>query len=144
MRVSDILRHKGTSVTTIKPSATVEDVIRVLGEHRIGAVVVADGTTAVAGIVSERDIVGHLAAVGRDGLDHAVTSVMTTDVQTCEPADTVEQIMAVMTAGRFRHLPVVVDGALTGIVSIGDAVERRVSGLEAERAQLTDYIQTGR
>lgn len=144
MRVSDILRHKGAAVTTITPSATIEEAIRLLGEHRIGAVVVADGAVVVAGILSERDIVGHLAAEGRDGLDHSVSSVMTSDVQTCQPDDTVEQIMAVMTAGRFRHLPVVVDGALTGIVSIGDAVERRVSGLETERAQLTDYIQTGR
>jgi len=88
--------------------------------------------------------VAHLAAVGRTGLDSTVATVMTRDVRTCTPGDALEDVMAIMTAGRFRHLPVVADGELAGIVSIGDAVERRVSELETESARMHDYIQTGR
>ena len=144
MQVSDILRHKGTTVSTVPPTASIEDAVRLLGTQRIGALVVSEDGRSVDGILSERDIVAHMAAVGRSGLDSTVATVMTRNVQTCEPQDPVEDIMSTMTEGRFRHLPVLVDGALGGIVSIGDAVERRVRELETERALLTDYIQTGR
>jgi len=144
MQVSDILRHKGTTVSTVPPTASIEDAVRLLGTQRIGALVVSEDGRSVDGILSERDIVAHMAAVGRSGLDSTVATVMTRNVQTCEPQDPVEDIMSTMTEGRFRHLPVLVDGALGGIVSIGDAVERRVRELETERAQLHDYIQTGR
>lgn len=144
MQVSDILRHKGSNVTTVTPTATVEEAARLLGAHRIGALVVSDDGRTVDGVISERDIVSHLAAVGRDGLDSTVATLMTRDVHTCAPSDGLETIMATMTSSRVRHLPVLVDGALGGIVSIGDAVERRVSELEAESAQMLDYLQTGR
>jgi len=144
MQVSDILRHKGTAVLTVHPETSVEDAVQMLGNNRVGALVISEDGTSIDGILSERDVVAHLAAVGRSGLDSTVATVMTRQVQTCVPGDTVEQIMSVMTEGRFRHLPVVIDGGLAGIVSIGDAVERRVNELETERAQLHDYIQTGR
>lgn len=144
MQVSDILRHKGDAVVTVGPDASLEDALRLLGRHRIGALVVTDDRGSVIGILSERDVVAHLAVIGRAGLDSVVRTVMTGSVHTCVPSDTVEQVLAVMTAGRFRHLPVVVDGRLIGIVSIGDAVARRVGELETERAQLTEYLQTGR
>lgn len=144
MQVSDILRHKGTDVTTVRPETTIEHAVGVLGTRRIGALVVSDDGRTVDGVVSERDVVAHLAAVGRTGLDSTVATVMTRDVRTCTPGDALEDVMAIMTAGRFRHLPVVADGELAGIVSIGDAVERRVSELETESARMHDYIQTGR
>jgi len=144
MQVSDILRHKGAAVFTVHPETTVEDAVQMLGANRIGALVVSEDERSVAGIVSERDVVAHLAAVGRGGLDSTVATLMTREVRTCTPQDSLEDVMAVMTNGRFRHLPVLVDGALVGIVSIGDAVERRVSELETESARMHDYIQTGR
>jgi CBS domain-containing protein len=144
MQVSDILRHKGTEVATVTPDATVEEAARILGNRRIGALVVSEDGRGVDGILSERDIVAHLASVGRTGLDSTVATLMTRHVYTCAPQDTIEDVMSVMTQSRIRHLPVIVDGALGGIVSIGDAVERRVNELETERAQLTDYLQTGR
>lgn len=144
MRVSDILRHKGTEVATVLTSSSIDEAIRMLAAHHIGALVVSDDSSSVKGVLSERDIVAHLAAVGSGGLETAVSDVMTSEVQTCCPTDSVESVMARMTEFRFRHLPVVVDGELRGIVSIGDAVERRMSALETERAQLHDYIQTGR
>ena len=144
MRVTDILRHKGGAVATVAPFATIEEAARVLGERRIGALVVSDDGETVAGILSERDVVAHLAAVGREGLDSTVAAVMTQNVQTCGPQDSIEQLMRTMTSGRFRHLPVVIDGKLSGIVSIGDLVARRLDELETETGRLHDYIQTGR
>lgn len=144
MRVADILRHKGSTVTTVASSATLEEVVAILGRERIGALVVTDDGTSVMGIVSERDVVGHLAAAGRDGLDAAVDTIMTREVCTCAPEDAIEDLMTTMTNGRFRHVPVVVDGALGGIVSIGDLVARRLDELETESALRHDYIQTGR
>lgn len=144
MQVSDILRHKGTTVTTVPPSATVEEAVQLLGTHRIGALVVSHDGAAIDGILSERDVVAHLAAVGRTGLDSTVATVMTREVRTCGPTEALEDIMSTMTQSRLRHLPVLIDGSLAGIVSIGDAVERRVSELETESARMHDYIQTGR
>ncbi|MFN8051997.1 MAG: CBS domain-containing protein [Acidimicrobiales bacterium] len=148
--MADILRHKGSgssggnAVATVSPSATLEAATRLLGERRIGALVVSEDGVSVAGILSERDVVAHLAAVGRVGLDSTVATVMTREVRTCEPSESLEQLMKTMTDGRFRHVPVVVDGRLTGIVSIGDLVARRLDQLETESARLHDYIQTGR
>ncbi len=144
MRVTDVLRHKGGAVATVAPFATVEEAARLLGERRIGALVVSEDGETVAGILSERDVVAHLAAVGREGLDSTVAAVMTQHVATCSPQDSIEQLMRQMTAGRFRHVPVVVDGRLAGIVSIGDLVARRLDQLETEAGRLHDYIQTGR
>ncbi|HEY4375898.1 MAG TPA: CBS domain-containing protein, partial [Acidimicrobiales bacterium] len=115
-----------------------------LTTHRIGALVVTTDGRSIAGILSERDIVRHLAERGGDGLADAVAAAMTSTVRTCGPADTVEDLMEVMTEHRIRHLPVIIDGDLAGIISIGDVVKHRVEALEEERRHLTDYIQTGR
>ncbi|MBX7070474.1 MAG: CBS domain-containing protein [Microthrixaceae bacterium] len=144
MQVSDILRHKGAAVTTVSPGATLEDAARLLDEHRIGALVVSVDGRTVDGILSERDIVTHIAAVGGAALLSSVADVMTREVHPCAPGDALEQVMSVMTESRVRHLPVMVDGTLSGIVSIGDAVARRLNELETESAQMLDYIQTGR
>jgi CBS domain-containing protein len=140
MIVQDILAGKGASVVTITPDATIADLIAVLAEHRIGAIVVsADGDT-IAGIVSERDIARGLHAHGSDLLSLPVDAVMTTEVRTCGPQDDISEIASIMTHGRFRHLPVVVDGSLVGIVSIGDVVKKRIDQLETETDQLRDYL----
>jgi CBS domain-containing protein len=140
MRIADVLARKGDAVVTIAPDRTVRELLALLAEHGIGAVVVSSDGTTVAGIVSERDVVRGLHASGDAVLDGPVDAIMTAEVQTCTPDDTVEGLMETMTARRFRHVPVVVDGALVGIMSIGDVVKRRLEHLQAERDQLTAYI----
>jgi len=145
MRVTDLIRRKGgAGVTTISPDASLTEAAHELTTHRIGALVVTVDGESIAGILSERDIVRHLAERGGDGLGDQVSAVMTIAVRTCSPTDTVEELMGVMTEHRIRHLPVLIDGQLSGIVSIGDVVKHRVEALEEERRHLTDYIQTGR
>ena len=144
LMVSDILRHKGFSVVTVEPSLIVLDLIALLAKHRIGAAVVSSDGVHVDGIVSERDIVRALAAQGADALGMTVDDVCTREVETADPSDPLDRIMAVMTERRFRHLPVVVDGRLHGLVSIGDVVKARVGELEMEQTALTTYITTGR
>jgi CBS domain-containing protein len=144
MRVTDLIRRKGGGITTISPDASLTEAAHELTTHRIGALVVTTDGRSIAGILSERDIVRHMAERGGDGLGDPVTAAMTSAVRTCAPTDTVEELMEVMTEHRIRHLPVVTDGALAGIVSIGDVVKHRVEALEEERQQLTEYIQTGR
>lgn len=140
MIVADILATKGSGVVTIAPSATATELIAALAEHRIGALVVsADGTT-VAGIVSERDVARGLHVHGTGLLSMPVSELMTTDVNTCEPRDDISTVAGIMTQRRFRHLPVVVDGSLVGIVSIGDVVKKRIDQLETETDQLRDYL----
>ncbi len=141
MRISDILRAKGGDVATIAPEASVRRLLALLAERNIGAVVVsADGST-IEGIVSERDIVRRLNERGADLLDTPVSAIMTTSVRTCEPGDAVEGLRGTMTEHRIRHLPVVRDGRLVGIVSIGDVVKSAIAELETEREQLVDYIK---
>jgi CBS domain-containing protein len=140
MRVNEVLRRKGGEVITIAPDRTVRDLLNLLAEHGIGALVVSADGSAVDGIVSERDVVRRLHSDGVAVLDAAVATIMTTDVHACDPADTVDELMAVMTEQRIRHLPVIVDGRLTGIVSIGDVVKHRMAEVQAERDQLTAYI----
>ncbi|MCB2174642.1 MAG: CBS domain-containing protein [Actinomycetales bacterium] len=142
MRIADVLARKGDTVVTIAPDRTVRELLALLAEHGIGAVVVSGDGATVAGIVSERDVVRRLHAAGDSVLDGAVSAIMTTEVHTCTPDDTVEGLMETMTARRFRHVPVVVDGALVGIMSIGDVVKRRLEYLQAERDQLTAYISS--
>lgn len=142
--VSDILRHKGTAVVTVEPSVTVERLVRLLADERIGAAVVSSDGARVEGIVSERDVVLALAAHGADVLTRSVGDICTRDVELADPGDPLDRLMSVMTERRFRHLPVVVDGRLRGIVSIGDVVKARVGELEMERGALTTYITTGR
>lgn len=139
MRIADVLRSKGSAVATVAPTATVTELIGELAAHNVGALPVIDGGRLV-GIVSERDVVRRLHAGGPGLLEARVADIMTTEVTTCTPADDVTDLAAVMTSRRFRHLPVVVDDELAGIVSIGDLVKARIDLLESERAQLQSYI----
>ena len=139
MRIADVLRNKGNAVATVEPGATVSQLISELASHNVGALPVVDGGRIV-GIVSERDVVRRLHAGGPALLEARVADIMTTEVTTCSPSDDVTDLAAVMTSRRFRHLPVVVEGELAGIVSIGDLVKARIDLLESERAQLQSYI----
>ena len=140
MRISDVLRAKGDDVVTVTPETDVTGLLSVLAERRIGAVVVSRDGSAVAGIVSERDIVRALAERGAAVLTEPVTAIGTTDVHSVPPGTPLEEVARLMIERRFRHAPVVVDGVLRGIVSMRDVVQTRIDELEAERATLTGYI----
>lgn len=140
MRIAEILRSKGAEVATAQPQDTVADLLVALKQYNIGAMVVADGERAVAGIVSERDVVRRLADRGADLLERPVSDIMTALVVTCTPEDTVDDLTVLMTERRIRHVPVIEDGELAGIVSIGDVVKSRISQLEDDRRHLEDYI----
>jgi len=143
VRIKDVLEAKGgTSVVTIRAEATLAELIEVLTEHNFGALVVSDDGTSVTGIVSERDVVRKLRE-GGDALQVPVSEVMTTEVHVCEMQDSLVDLMRQMTNARVRHIPVVVDGELAGLVSIGDAVKARISELEFERDQLNQYVAGG-
>ena len=144
MHVEGLLSSKGDSVVTVAPSASVAEVVASLAQHRVGALVVSDDGTRVDGIVSERDVVRSLAEHGAALLDHEVASIMTRQVVTCELQTTVDELSTSMTERRIRHMPVVVDGALAGIVSIGDVVKDRIKDLETETQTLHEYISHGR
>jgi CBS domain-containing protein len=141
MRIREILRRKGDAVATVTPDATVRQLLAVLAEHNIGAAVVSPDGASIAGIVTERDVVRRMHDRGAALLDHPVSDIMTTGVQTCAPTDNVEDLRRTMTENRFRHLPVVEGGRLAGIVSIGDVVKSAIDELESEREHLVDYIQ---
>ncbi|WP_067488221.1 CBS domain-containing protein [Actinomadura hibisca] len=141
MRISDILRRKGTAVATVRPDDTVGALLAVLAEHNIGAVVVSPDGTAIAGIASERDVVRHLHRAGPGLLDRPVAEIMTERVRTCGPDAQVDGLRRTMTEHRVRHLPVVDEDRLIGIVSIGDVVKSAIDALESEREHLVDYIQ---
>ena len=141
MRIADVVKRKGAEVVTVRSDATVTELLALLDEHRIGAVVVSDDDGSVHGIVSERDIVRHLHTDGAGLLDAPISQIMTSDVHTCAPEDSLEDMAAEMTERRIRHVPVVVDGRLAAIVSIGDIVKFRIDTLQTERDQLRDYIQ---
>ena len=144
MRISDVLRGKGTQVTTVTPDTTVRQLLAVLAEHRIGAVVVSHDGATVDGIASERDIVRALAQRGAAVMSEPVTAIYTAEVHTVTPQTPIEDVMLMMTERRVRHAPVVIDGRLRGIVSIGDVVKIRIGELETERTALTDYITGAR
>jgi CBS domain-containing protein len=140
MRISDLLRQKGNLVVSVKPEQSVTELLDLLAEHGVGALIVsADGTT-VDGIVSERDVVRRLQKFGPDLLGAPVRDIMTAQVHSCPPETDLDELMRVMTEGRFRHVPVIDDGRLVGIVSIGDVVKHRIDDLQSERDQLTAYI----
>ncbi|MGY1724623.1 CBS domain-containing protein [Blastococcus sp. SYSU DS0533] len=141
MRISQLLRRKGSEVATIDGSASIRSALALLAERGIGALVVSSDGRRVDGIVSERDVARGLHDRGSDLLEHPVSSVMTTQVHVCPPDATVDGLARTMTDHRVRHVPVVADGVLVGIVSIGDVVKARLDELEAERQQLVDYIQ---
>jgi CBS domain-containing protein len=140
MRISEILRNKGEQVATIAPEAKVRQLLALLAEHNIGAVVVSTDGSTIEGIASERDVVRRLNERGAGLLDEPVSAIMTESVRTCEPGANVESLRATMTEHRIRHVPVVRDGRLVGIVSIGDVVKSAIAELETEREQLVDYI----
>jgi CBS domain-containing protein len=140
MRIKDVLRRKGDLVVTISPDEAVSALLDALAEHKVGALVVVTSDGAVEGIVSERDVVRHLQARGAGVLDEPVGAIMTSPVHTAPPETTVDELMVLMTEQRIRHVPVVVDGKLSGIVSIGDVVKHRIDELQTERDQLTAYI----
>ena len=142
MTVKAILSAKGSDVLTIEPTANVAAAAKLLAERKIGALVVTGADRRVIGIVSERDLVQDLAAHGAAALDLPLTDVMTRKVTTCNVTDTISSVMEKMTAGKFRHLPVVDQGRLSGIISIGDVVKYRLSEMEREQSALRDYIQT--
>jgi CBS domain-containing protein len=144
MRISGLLRDKGDFVATVLPGTTVREVLAGLAEHGVGALVVTADGVHIDGIVSERDVVRALHHQGTPVLDDVVTAVMTADVATCAPDAEVDSLMGLMTERRIRHVPVVVDGRLSGIVSIGDVVKHRVHELEHENSALVEYIQSGR
>jgi CBS domain-containing protein len=140
VRIYELLRHKGFAVITARPNATVLEVINLLREYNLGAVVVSPDGRQVAGIVTERDIVRTLAD-GTEFLNGPVSEIMTADVLTCLAKDSVQSLMEIMTERRIRHLPVVDDhGRLAGIVSIGDAVKSHITQIEFERDQLEGYV----
>jgi CBS domain-containing protein len=140
MRISDVLRVKGTQVVTVTPDTRVRHLLAVLAEHRIGAVVVSRDGVSVDGIASERDIVRAFAKRGAAVMSEAITKIYTAEVHTVTPETSLEDVMRMMTEHRVRHAPVVAGGGLCGIVSLGDVVKNRVGELETERAALTDYI----
>ena len=143
MRITDILRGKGKEVVTVPPDTDVQQLLAVLAEHHIGAVVVSSDGSAVEGIVSERDIVRAIADRGVSVMTEAVRDICTTEVHTVPPDTQTDELMRMMTDKRIRHVPVVADGSLRGIISIGDVVKHRIDELEGERSALTDYIATG-
>ena len=148
MKISQILATKSTGTITIAPDANVTELRRLLAEHRIGAVIVSADGTHIDGIVSERDVVRAMAAdpdAGTTGgvRPKPVSAIMTAEVRTLGPDDTVDDAMQVMTSSRIRHLPVVDGDELVGIVSIGDVVKARLAALEDERAALVDYVTRG-
>ncbi len=140
MRIHDILSSKGFDVVHVGPESSVSDLVTLLREHNLGAVVVSTDGKAIAGIVSERDVIRQLAE-GPEFLSQPVTSIMTPEVHTCSPDDSVESLMSAMTDRRIRHFPVVNErGELAGIVSIGDLVKSQIAQLEFERDQLEGYV----
>jgi CBS domain-containing protein len=140
MRINDVIHAKPSQdVVTISPEATVRELIALLAEHNVGALVVSDDGEHVSGIVSERDVVRHLHA-DEAVLETPVSRIMTAEVRTCAGTDGVTDLMQTMTEHRIRHVPVVADGKLTGIISIGDVVKHRIGELEFERDQLDHYV----
>jgi CBS domain-containing protein len=144
MHAQEIIGHKGGNVATVAPDASVAEAVSMLRVHNIGALVVSTDGSTVDGIISERDIVRALASDGADTLGRTVGDLMVSEVVTCGTKAQVAELMELMTAKRIRHVPVVEDGALAGIISIGDVVKQRVTELETEASQLVDYIRTGR
>jgi CBS domain-containing protein len=140
MTVRRILRVKGGQIISVAPDATVLEALNVLKQHRIGAVLVMEGKDAIAGVLSERDIVRALPDRGAGLLHMKVSELMTRAVITCAPSDSLDQVMALMTEKRIRHLPVVENKRLLGVISIGDVVKERIAATEHEAEAMKSYI----
>ena len=143
MNVASILSDKGSGVVTMRPEQTLLEVASELEKRKIGSILITDAGDEIRGIISERDIVRALAQRGPEQLNAPVSETMTTDVVTCTRSDTIEQLMTEMTSRRFRHMPVVEEGKVIGIVSIGDVVKQRIAEAEMETAAMRAYIATG-
>jgi CBS domain-containing protein len=143
MNISQILKAKGRAVATARPDATVSEIIAKLAQKKIGAIVVVGDKGEVVGILSERDVIRRLAERGEAALKESVSQSMTASVISCQETSTLEEMMEVMTQGRFRHVPVIEDGALVGIVSIGDIVKHHIAEVEMEVTAMRDYFATG-
>lgn len=140
MRVNDVINTKGSSVITARTDQSVTDLISLLNQHRIGAVVVTDDDQTVAGIAGERDVVCALGEHGPSALDRSIGEIMGRDVHTCKPDDDIADVAGAMTQYRARHVPVMEEGHFVGIVSIGDVVKGRIDQLESERGHLVNYL----
>ena len=143
MHVKDVLAHKGSGVATIAPGCLITEAVAALAQHHVGALVVSSDGRRIEGIISERDIVRALHSHGSRLLDTTVSEIMTSTVLTCCPGDEIRSLARTMTDRRFRHMPVEVDGVLSGIVTIGDVVKGRLDELETEHDQLVGYISAG-
>lgn len=143
MNVKAILDEKGRDVFTVDPKSKLADAAKILAKNRIGAVVATKPGGKIAGILSERDIVRAICEEGADVLDQPVSAVMTSKVKVCDETHTVHQLMEIMSAGRFRHLPVEKDGVLSGLISIGDVVKKRIEEVEREAEDIRSYITAG-
>ncbi len=142
MSVRNILEDKGRRIVSVGLEERIEEISKVMTQERIGAVLVRDETGTLVGVLSERDIVAGIARQGRGCLDLQAHDLMTADVATCKLADSVPQVMAVMTDQRIRHLPVVEDNQLIGLISIGDVVKHRLAEVESEAERMREYITT--
>jgi CBS domain-containing protein len=143
MNVASILKLKGRAVSTVRPNATLLDVTKKLGSKKIGAIVVVGENGHVVGIISERDIIRAISERGAPALSLMVSEVMTRNVVSCQETSELDELMEMMTKGRFRHLPVVEDDALVGIISIGDVVKFHVAEVEMEVSAMRNYLATG-
>jgi CBS domain-containing protein len=141
--IEHVLHTKGHAVRTIPPSSTVAEAVDELRRHNVGALVVSEGGSTIAGIISERDIVRALATEGAAILDRPLADIMTTEVATCGPRATVDELMRLMTDRRIRHVPVTDGGDLAGLVSIGDIVKSRMDELQVEADTLHEYLASG-
>lgn len=142
MIVNSLLRHKGREVVSLKHTDTVRNAAKLLAENRIGACLVMNDDGGIEGVLSERDIV-RLIGTGNGDLDQPVSRIMTRNVITCSPDDSIESIMSLMTENRIRHLPVMEGSDLAGIISIGDVVRHRLSEMESESQAMREYIASG-
>lgn len=142
MNVNTILNVKGHDIISVKSTDVINDVVKVFASKKIGSVLVMDDGV-LSGIVSERDVVRSIAERGAEVLDEPVSEIMTRNVKSCSGADTIQTIMEFMTSGRFRHMPVLEDGKLVGIISIGDVVQQKIAIAEMEANSMREYIATG-
>ena len=143
MNVTSILKTKGRAVSTARPDASLLDIVQKLGAKKIGAIVIVGDNGHVAGIVSERDVIRVIAERGAAAMSLSVSEVMTKSVVSCQETSAIDELMEMMTKGRFRHLPVIEDGALVGIISIGDVVKHHLAEVEMEVSAMRNYLATG-
>jgi CBS domain-containing protein len=143
MNIAQILKAKGRAVATVRPDTPLSEIISRLAQKRIGAIIVVGDNGEVAGIISERDIIRRLAEQGEAALKEPVSLSMTSSVVSCQGTSTIDEIMEMMTQGRFRHVPVIEDGSLVGIVSIGDIVKNHIAEVEMEVTAMKGYFATG-